>query len=261
MNDTNLKLAIGGSMGVVESMIGGNLLENLKFMKQNGTKYNNAVKILYQRNGLYGLMYSGYFPAGLVQSLCKGMPFFYTSFTVKEYMIKKKYDSNTIALASGAAGGLSQGLFMGPTQRVRVLLVMTKDMTLSGILKQEKLNIFKGTPLLSVRRALDWSLRSFIMNKLNIDNSNSNILLSSFAGGLMAVFTLPLDVLITRIQTSNTNISLVTLVKTMIKNEGIKSLANGLVMRSLYSGWHTMWVAGIGTIVYNKFKNNDLQKL
>jgi len=253
MNDTYLKLSIGGLMGVCESMFGGNMLESLKIIKQNGIKYNDGVKLLYQRNGLYSLLYTAYFPYGIFQSLTRGIPFFYASMEVKEYMTKRNYDSNITSLYSGFIGGIAQGIFISPTQRIKTLSLLNKDINIYEIIKKEKLNIFKGTSLICLRRSLDWSLRLVVMDKLNINNNNSDVIISSFIAGLMGIFTLPIDVIIAR--TQNNNMKTIDIIKTMIKNEGFKSLSNGLLMRTLYSGWHTMWVAGVGTILYNKFKN------
>jgi len=175
---------------------------------------------------------------------------------VKEYMTKRNYDSNITSLYSGFIGGIAQGIFISPIQRIKTLLILNKDINIYKILKKEKLSIFKGTSLLCLRQSIDWSLRIVVMDKLNNNNNNnSDIIISSFIGGLTGIFTLPIDVLVSRTQNNTTNEKIIDIVKTMIKNEGFKSLSNGLLMRGLYCGWHTMWVVGVGTILYNKFKN------
>jgi hypothetical protein len=42
----------------------------------------------------------------------------------------------------------------------------------------------------------------------------------------------------------------------MIRDDGYAVFTKGLSMRIFYSGWHTAWVAGVGTILYDKLKKN-----
>ena len=115
-NKDLLKLHIGGSMAVIETMGGGNLFESLKIMKQLGVSYPNAIKELYGRNGMISLLYTGYFPYGIIQSFTKGIPFFYTYITIKEYLERKNVPSNIVMGISGFSGGFAQGYFIAPTQ-------------------------------------------------------------------------------------------------------------------------------------------------
>lgn len=258
-NTDLLKLHIGGSMAVIETMGGGNLFESLKIMKQLGTSYPDTIKNLYGRNGLYSLFYTGYFPYGMSQSFTKGIPFFYTYMTIKEYLESKKLSSNVVMGISGFSGGFAQGYFIAPTQRIKTLLLINPKISVMEMIQREKFGIFKGANLLSLRRSLDWSIRLMVMNKINnlkiSNDKNINLIASSFVGGMCGLFTLPIDVIISRYQSSSSkNNNIVELINLMIKNEGIKVFTNGLGMRVFYSGWHTMWVAGVGTILYDKFK-------
>ena len=125
------------------------------------------------------------------------------------------------------------------------------------MIQKEKLGIFKGANLLSLRRSLDWSIRLMVMDKFNkfkiSNNKNVNLVASSFIGGMCGLFTLPIDVVVSRYQSLKDK-NIWQMINNMIKNEGIKVFTNGLGMRVFYSGWHTMWVAGMGTIIYEKFK-------
>lgn len=255
-NNQILKLHIGGLLSVIETALGGNMLESLKIMKQTGTSYPNAVRNLYNRNGIKGLMYTGYFPYGMSQAFVKGIPFFYTHVSVKEYLEKTTCPKSLIMGISGLAGGCAQGFVIAPTQRIKALMLVNENLSVKSLIVQEKFNVFRGAHLLSLRRSLDWGLRLYTMQYVNtytnFNNKNLNLLVSSGIGGMMGIFTLPLDVIISKYQTSSTG--LFDLVKQIVKNQGVRSLTNGLVMRVFYSGWHTMWVAGIGTILYEKYK-------
>lgn len=254
-NNEVLKLHIGGTLSVVETALGGNMLESLKIMKQTGTPYTDAIKNLYNRNGIRGLMYTGYFPYGMTQAFIKGIPFFYTHISVKEYLEKTSCPKNIVMGVSGLAGGCAQGFVIAPTQRIKALMLVNEKLSVKSLILQEKFNIFRGVHLLSLRRSLDWGLRLYTMQYVtsytNFDNKNLNLLVSSGVGGMMGIFTLPLDVIISKYQTSNTR--LFDLMKDIVKNQGLGTLTKGLVMRVFYSGWHTMWVAGVGTILYEKY--------
>jgi hypothetical protein len=257
MDNNFLKLSIGGLMAVTETALGGNLLESLKILKQHNVTYKDGIKNLYSRNGLYSLLYTGYYPYGFIQSFTKGIPFFYAHMTTKELLLKNNFSNNTSMTISGFIGGFAQGFFIAPTQRIKTLSIMNENISVKEIIKKEKIGIFRGAYLLSLRRSLDWSLRLYTMDKINgyitIQNKELNILFSSFIGGMMGLFTLPLDVVVARYQSSNTKFNI--LMKDILKKEGINAFKNGLVMRVLYSGWHTLWVAGFGTILYDKYKN------
>lgn len=259
INTDLLKLHIGGSMAVIETMLGGNLMESLKIMKQLGSSYPNSIKNLYQRNGIYSLLYTGYFPYGIVQSFTKGIPFFYTYMTVKEYLNNKKFSPNVVMALSGFSAGFAQGYFIAPTQRIKTLLLINSNISVTELIKKEKLNIFKGANLLSLRRSLDWSIRLSVMEQINnlklSTDKNINLLTGSFVGGMCGLFTLPIDVVVSRYQ-SSTDKNILSFVNNMIKNEGVKVFTNGLTMRVFYSGWHTTWIAGVGTILYDILKKN-----
>ena len=143
-NDTVLKLSIGGIMGVAESLFGGNMFESLKIMRQHNNKYIDSVKILYARNGIRSLLYTGYYPYGIFQSISKGVPFFYASITTKEYLEKKNLSKDLVSIGSGFSGGFAQGFFIAPTQRLKTLSIINNNPNhnLYEILKKEKINDF-----------------------------------------------------------------------------------------------------------------------
>ena len=242
-----LKLGIGSSMSLSEGLIFGNFFESLKIMKQNGVSYRNGFNSLYSRSGLYSLLYTGYFPWGAIQSVGKGLPVFYTSYTIKEYMKKREYNNNQISIVAGFGGGISQGIFVAPLQRMKTLAINNQQLSINGGIREW----FRGTTLTCSRRSLDWVLRFYFSDKLNqkIDNP----IVSAFIAGSISALTLPIDVLIVRTQSSEKQ-KLNEIIRNMIKNEGLKSFTNGLTMRIIHAGWHTAWIIGVGDILYRKLK-------
>ena len=79
----------------------------------------------------------------------------------------------------------------------------------------------------------------------------------SFAGGVAAALTTPLDVIKTRLMLHKTSIGVTTLVRNIIAEDGYKAFWKGI-------GPRTMWISAGGAIflgVYELVKKNTLQLL
>jgi hypothetical protein len=265
------KLAIGPLLVLGEMTMLGHYMESLKIAKQaTGSSYPKIAKQFWKIDGPMSL-YRGFYPYGLLQ-MGKGIPVLFTQGEVK-YQLDKHTDlSNTNkGIISGISAGISQAFIITPLQRLKTSALTdtaskgsNSSKLLFNVIKNEGVSgLFKGLQPMIMKRSIDWGLRFGVISRCNqyIINKNGpgyeltpfDKVCTGFIGGATSCITMPFDSWIANCQKHNqTNISTIQVAKNMYNEAGILAFTRGLTMRILHSGYHTAWMVGIGSIVFNK---------
>jgi hypothetical protein len=261
------KIAIGAAMAVSEGIFCGNMMESAKILRQSTHQpYLTGLRGLYQRGGLYGLLYTGYFPAGIFQASTKGLPVLFVKGEVSKRLENQGWKRNTAALLGGIASGIAQGVVVAPTQRLRSLaLTNTTGIPamehIRNTIKKEGLRtIIRGTPAMCARRGVDWALRfstlEYIRRTLfdfSGEKKTWHTIAGAFLGGSVSALTLPLDCLIAQSQKTGSTGNVIQVAKRMYAENGLNAFSRGLLGRVVHSGYHTCFVAGLGTVIYETY--------
>ena len=238
-----------------------------------GLSYVGAVQHAYCEQGLRSVLFRGYFPYGAVQAMTKGLPILFVESEVKRRLVSTTaLEAKTCALLAGISGGVVQGAFVAPTQRLKTL-AMTYGGTVSGwrvavyAWQHEGLaSIFRGMPALALRRGIDWGIRftglAWLRPHLERFSGNQkhdwHTVAGAFFGGAVSAVTLPLDNVIANMQKSGSKGGMLAVAMQIYSQRGIKAFSNGFLGRVFHSGYHTAFVAGGGAIVYDFLKNNEI---
>ena len=261
------KIVIGSLMALTEGIVGGNMLESAKIVRQSTQQtYYNSLRGLYTRGGLYGLLYTGYFPAGAFQSITKGLPILFVQGEVSQIAETNGINKRKAALIGGMCGGFVQGIIVTPTQRLRSLALTNTTCQssipfMSSVIKQEGIKtIMRGASAMCSRRAIDWGLRFGSMeyirtelHKYSGEKKAWHTIAGGFLGGSISALTLPLDCLIAQSQKSGSTGNPIEVARKMYVVNGVAAFTRGLFMRVLHSGYHTLFIAGFGTLIYEKW--------
>jgi len=208
----------------------GHLLEFLKIVFQTsppGTTYQQVFKSITAEKGIAGI-WDGFVPWGVIQSIGKGASFGFANAKAVQFLTPLLSSSNPKLLATlaGGIGGGFQGYILSPT-----LLLKTRVMTnpifreqmsfLQTTLLSLKIGfdvfkeegpraLMKGSNVFALKRVFDWSTRyyfseifiSLLLKLFHSDKlSVSQNAIADFLGGTASTLsTLPLDVLVAKIQ-------------------------------------------------------------
>lgn len=114
---------------------------------------------------------------------------------------------------------------------------------LKGLYRGWSTTIMREIPFTIIQFPLYEHLKSLWASYENVDRISplKGALCGSFAGGIAAAITTPLDVLKTRLMLSKERISVVKLFQTLVKEEGYGVLFSGI-------GPRTMWISAGGAI-------------
>eukprot|EP00042_Codosiga_hollandica_P041621 m.373626 g.373626 ORF g.373626 m.373626 type:complete len:293 (-) comp56152_c0_seq5:230-1108(-) len=261
------RIAIGAVMGVGEGVVLGHGLEQAKIVRQaTGLSYIGAVRHAYNERGLVSVLYRGFFPYGALQALTKGLPILFVEAETKR-LLEPHLPKKTAALLAGISGGVVQGAFVAPTQRLKTL-TMTYGGTVTGwrvavvaVQKEGFSTLFRGTPALALRRGIDWGIRfsglAWLKPHLELWSGGKrdwHQVAGAFFGGALSAVTLPLDNIIANMQKSGSRGGMIAIGKQIFAERGFKGFTNGFVGRVVHSGYHTAFVAGGGAIVYDYLK-------
>ena len=265
------KILIGPAMILGEMVTGGHYIETHKILKQSSNySYPQIAKNLWTNHRFRGF-YLGFWPWSVIQ-ITKGLPVLFVHAETNNLL--KKYtnlsDSNR-NLLSGVVGGMSQGVFVTPTQRLKTIIMthpnynqnnfnslkIIKDTYKRGGLT----SFFSGLSPMIIRRGIDWGLRFHSFNYMQTHlqkyrNSNSLSLMDNFVcgfgAGFLSTITTPVDTCIAESQKySNKNISFVGVIKDIYKNYGLYGFVRGWRIRVLHSCYHTSWVCGLGSVLFS----------
>lgn len=279
------KLIIGPLMVLGEMTSGGHYMEMVKIIKQaSGRSYPAIMKDLWVHEGVLGF-YKGFLPWGSIQ-ITKGIPVLFIQAEV-DYRMKKMGASNdAAAIAGGVLGGVGQGVFMTPTQRLKTI-VMT-DPKYQGenapksvgaalrstttvcvdVVKSDGLGtLFKGLGPMCAKRGVDWGVRftgmQIATNYFNQGKSKDRKLpmheklAAGFFAGALSTVTMPLDSLVANCQKASkagSSGSAIVVAKEMWTQNGVAAFTRGWAMRIVHAGYHTMWMVAIGQFVFDSIR-------
>ena len=228
--------------------------------------------------------YRGYLKYGFPQTL-KGFPLLFTQHTVEQKLencdndiLKNNKVKNTI---SGMAGGMTQAIFITPLQRGRSIIVTATPNTINPLLtvgqtiKTEGImTLMKGWQPTVAKGTMDWGLRFYFksiaedyfknkkVSRTDLDTiitlTNSEKILCGLFAGLTSAISIPFDVMIAMTQQhKEKKQSSLSIIKESYKTHGMKSFTRGLTIRIANSSWHTMFVIGVGDIIFTSLKKKD----
>lgn len=267
------KIFIGPFLVLGEMVCLGHYMESIKITRQaTGMSYFNITKQFIKLDGPMFFL-RGFYPYGFIQ-MGKGLPILFTQGEVRYFLDKNTNFGNTHkGIISGVTSGMAQAVILTPLQKLKthsMTNIHSKGLNSTSLLK-EIVNkegfksLFKGLQPMLLKRSLDWGIRFGVITKCEqmiIHRKGKDYKLSEFEkiavgfiGGIFSCITMPFDSLIANCQKFNqTQISPVHVAKNMYKTDGYLAFNRGFLMRILHSGWHTAWIVGIGSIVYEKIK-------
>ena len=252
----------------------GHYMESLKITKQaTGLSYPKIAKKFWKIDGPMSF-YRGFFPYGFMQ-MGKGLPVLFTQSEVKYQLDKNTNLSNTHkGIISGVSAGITQGVVITPLQRLKTMAMTdtsnkgtnSTNLLLKSIKNNGVSSLFKGLQPMIIKRSIDWGIRFGVISRCNqwIINKNGgdykltvlDRIGTGFIGGAASCFTMPFDSWIANCQKHSSNSSAIQVAKQMYKESGVLAFTRGLTMRVLHSGYHTAWMVGIGTFVYDQINLN-----
>lgn len=279
------KLVIGPVTTVLEMLTGGHYMEMLKYTRQSGTypSYIAASRHLWSTLGVSGL-YKGFWPAGFVQGLYKGLPVLFVQGEMKYRLQNAGYSSKQSAVVSGICAGAVQGAMLAPTQRIKLMIATNKDagavsldIVRATIAREGVATCFKGTGVMMARRGVDWGLRFYgadvarrwFMARKAEGEPQKLTLAESFGvgifGGAFSAFNHPLDVWVANAQKHREVPATATeVLKELMAESRAKGFSKvwlrGIEMRIIHSSYHTAWMAGIGSWIFDQYRAHVNEK-
>lgn len=290
MNDNQkiiLKGMCSGTSVLMEMGSLGLFLENVKLEKQRTSKPYPIIMKNLLNQGLKGY-WSGFVPWGVSLGFSKGFILGYSKKYFDDLYGKKLTPYYANILAGISAGGI-QGAFMSPLLLARTRVnqhmmeriknnpylksSMIQEMKISSQILNNELKregfkfIFTGMPVMIFKRCLDWGSRFFIMGivrenimrikKIDKLNDFDKIWTAYFSGILSVSFCQPIDRLMPIIQQkSNDGLGIMARIANKIKTEGILTMYRGWGIRSIQTGWHTMFAVVLTEKLFEYSKNN-----
>eukprot|EP00527_Entomoneis_sp_CCMP2396_P002238 CAMPEP_0198145630 /NCGR_PEP_ID=MMETSP1443-20131203/24736_1 /TAXON_ID=186043 /ORGANISM="Entomoneis sp., Strain CCMP2396" /LENGTH=551 /DNA_ID=CAMNT_0043809327 /DNA_START=34 /DNA_END=1686 /DNA_ORIENTATION=+ len=254
------RLLVSALVTVIFEACIGHVLEFIKIDMQTSTEetytYHDSIRSITSEKGIGGL-WDGFVPWGLIQSICKGSVFGMAQTVASQVLIPMAEGNDAIlpmklakTLAGGIAGGF-QGYILSPTLllKTRVMtdpifrenMTMLKTLCMSAtigynvVVKEGLTSLMKGSNVFATKRVFDWSTRYFFAEwfeaifaaSLTTEGQSLTFLqksIASFLGGVVStIFTLPLDVLVSKIQDAKkagVQVSAIALFKQELKEKG-----------------------------------------
>ena len=272
-NNRYLLLGTSAAAILTEMTLLGHPLESIKIIRQATDKpYKKIVNDLVKESKIKGFktFYKGYYPWAIIQSL-KGIPVLYTQSFVSDNLYKHIKNEKTVGMIGGLCGGVVQGFFQTPLQRLK-----TEAMTMNNnnnfnsthllkniINKNGITGLYKGLLPMTAKKGLDWGVRfygieTFKNNFPEFYQTTPGKFAAGLCGGLLSLTTLPFDVMVAKIQKSGSKLDVKQIVS-FIKKDGYKGFFRGGAMRAVHSSYHTAIVLSCGNlykeILEDKFYN------
>ena len=124
------------------------------------------------------------------------------------------------------------------------------------------LGLFDGLAAMCLRRGADWCIRFTVSSRVKEyirsrkDDPRApmtlpELMVSGVVGGAFSAVTHPIDCVITNSQRPGlAKTDPVSVVKMIYGEGGVKGFSRGLGVKVLDNSYHTMWMYGVGTFVY-----------
>jgi len=280
------KLFIGPLMVLGEMTTGGHYVEMVKIIKQSqNIPYPKIIKDLWKYEGFLGF-YKGFAPWGILQ-MTKGIPVLFIQAECDHRFKKWGLSNQTSETLAGVAGGIGQGVFITPTQRLKTI-VMT-DPKYSGemapktvgqalrsatsviveVVRSDGIStLFKGLGPMMAKRGFDWGFRFYgtSLSKNFLQGGDPKKPLSAaeklacgFFGGAMSTLTMPFDSWVSNCQKANKageKKSALQIAREMYRVGGSQAFIRGWLARLIHAGYHTMWMTTIGQLLFEWWRKN-----
>jgi len=273
---------------VGEMMLGGLFLENLKMEKQRTSLPYPQLARGILKQGIKGFE-NGLVPWGLILGLSKG-------FVLGGSRVELEYQCRRVGMSdkkadvvSGFGAGAVQGIFMSPLllARTRVNKALTEralagqttdtlreeiahsTRVLADVVKTEGwTSLLDGMGVCMLKRSLDWGSRFIFVGKVKeafahddgTPLTDAEKLASSFLGGAFSVLvTMPVDRTLPLLQQGHSEHGegVITMMKQKLKNEGYGTLFRGVGVRTIHTGWHTMFALFVADKIYQKYNSRN----
>jgi hypothetical protein len=278
------KLVIGPLMVLGEMTTGGHTMEMIKIIKQaTNQSYVTITRDLWRNEGFLGL-YKGFLPWGALQ-MVKGIPVLFIQAESDHQLKKLGVGAGVAETLAGVLGGIGQGVFMTPTQRLKTI-VMT-DPKYSGAAAPKSISqafkmttivaydvvksdgvgtLFKGLGPMMYKRGCDWGLRFWgvaaakdflTRNDPKKKLSTFEKLAVGFFGGAVSTLTMPFDSWVSNCQKASkagAKMSSMDVAREMWRTNGVHSFVRGWSMRLIHAGYHTMWMTTIGQMIFEAIR-------
>ncbi|GMI48658.1 hypothetical protein TrCOL_g7350 [Triparma columacea] len=259
---------------------GGHYVEVLRLAKQmQGSKamgYASIHKQLVKETGYIGTFYRGFWPWGVIQTV-KGLPVLFVNTEVKHILTTKtEVDCRLVEPLAGVSGGIAQAFFVCPTQKLKVVAVADAKIGEMGFLdavrevvkKQGIGSLYDGILAMCTRRGLDWCIRFtvsarvkewFVQRRRGRGEGEelglAELMGCGMVGGAVSAITHPIDCIITNAQKpavgdGRVKRDPVSVAVRIYREAGWGGFGRGLGAKVLDNSYHTMWMYGIGTFVY-----------
>lgn len=277
------KSAVTGVAVVMEMLSGGLFMENVKMEKQRTSlPYPTLMRSILSQ-GVKGFE-AGFWPWGFVLGMTKGTVLGGSrAFLLNICEDTLRMGKESADLASGFGAGAVQGVFMSPILLARTRVNQSlmerasKGVVNTGFLAEMKLSttilnqaireeglsvLTTGMPAMVFKRAMDWGTRfiffgiyrrSFEARKPEgVPLEDWEKLAASFLGGATSVaITMPVDRMMPILQQAGaSNESFLTIMKKKVQTEGVFTLQRGFLMRTIHTGYHTMFAIFIANKIY-----------
>ncbi|GMI12967.1 hypothetical protein TrLO_g11065 [Triparma laevis f. longispina] len=266
------KILIGPLCVLGEMATGGHYIEVLRLAKQMSPQtYPQIHSTLVSESGLLGAFYRGMIPWGLIQCV-KGLPVLFVQGETKHLLSNHTpFPQSRIEPLSGIAGGIAQAFFVCPTQKLKVMAiadpkysVMKPINVIKSVVNDIGLTgLYDGLAAMCLRRGMDWMIRFTVSAKVNLyvrslkDDPTEPLKLHELmgcgiVGGAFSAITHPIDCVITNSQKPSYVGSKdpISVAKVIYRESGAAGFGRGLAPKILDNSYHTMWMYGIGTFIY-----------
>jgi len=271
------KILLGPLMVFANLLTGGHFLGVLCVRKQLSpptATYPQIIQDLVAESGWLGAFYRGFVPWGTI--LCaKGLPVLFIQSEVMHRARLAGLERTKAEALGGVLGGIGQGILVTPLNRLRVSVISDQKLNAMGplrgmqeVIRQQGIgSLFNGIGPTVTRRGCDWGLRfygsvlaeqyldRFFLQEEGTAPSLAHRVASGFLGGALSALTHPIDCIVVNCQrpaATGVKMDAFTVVKQMYSERGIGAFSQGLLVKILDNGYHTMWMYGVSAVLYAK---------
>eukprot|EP01117_Protostelium_nocturnum_P012925 TRINITY_DN4785_c0_g1_i1.p1 TRINITY_DN4785_c0_g1~~TRINITY_DN4785_c0_g1_i1.p1 ORF type:complete len:301 (+),score=108.57 TRINITY_DN4785_c0_g1_i1:113-1015(+) len=278
------KLVIGPLMVLGEMTTGGHYMEMVKIIKQATNKsYATIVSDLWKQEGVLGF-YKGFLPWGMLQ-MVKGIPVLFIQAESNHRFKGMGLDNKTSETLAGFVGGVGQGVFLTPTQRLKTIVMTdpkygganapktvgqamgSASKVIVDVVKNDGIgSLFKGLGPMMGKRGFDWGLRFYGIsasttwfkgNDPTYKLTTFEKMLTGVFGGAVSTLTMPFDSWVSNCQKANKagdKKGAIDVAREMYRTGGSGAFVRGWLMRLCHASYHTIWMTTLGQYFFELWR-------
>lgn len=233
-DSTWIKSAKIGGLGIAEQVCLGNVLDMTKFEKQRtGRPYPRIAASLYSR-GVLRAHTLGMWPWGVGMYFTRGCTYGGMRMALDPHLPSSP-------VASSALAGMVEGVCTAPWNMARVRIAECHS-TGEKLVHLDARILWRSLPVLSIKRALDWGLRTALQEPIGraLPSSDAGHFTGAFLSGMVStVMTTPIDRMVPVLQQRQPPP-----LREWWRRQSVHSWMAGGWARALHGGWHTMFILG-----------------